>query len=65
MVYGAAGAFIEPYVPKLLGKWTMPAAYAAAGYFFKKNALFTLAGYSAAKAFTNGGGLGNGGYFQS
>ena len=64
MIIGAAAGFASPYIPRILGGWTLPVVFGAAGYFFKKPALLSIAGYEAGKMLSTGGllgGLGGGG----
>jgi len=60
VVYGAAAGAAAPYIPQVIGKWTNPAAFFAAGYLLKKPALFGIAGYELGKGFIGGIGNGNG-----
>lgn len=52
---GAGAGFVSPYIPRVLGKWTLPLAFGAAGYLFKKPALLSVAGYELGRSFTFGG----------
>lgn len=64
MIIGAGAGFISPYIPRVLGGWTLPIVFGGAGYFFKKPALLSIAGYEAGKMLSAGGllgGLGGGG----
>lgn len=60
---GAIAGFASPYIPRILGGWTLPVVYGGAGYLLKKPVLFGIAGYELGKMLsTNGllGGLGGG-----
>ncbi len=67
MIIGAGAGFASPYIPKVLGVWTLPVVYGGAGYIFKKPALLSIAGYELGKTLSTGGllsgliGGGNGG----
>ena len=60
VIIGAAAGFGSKYIPQIAGKWTNPFAFGALGYFFKKPAFFSIAGYELGKSF--GGGSGNPGH---
>lgn len=63
VVIGAAAGAAAPMIPRILGKWTLPVLFGAAGYFFKKPVLMGIAGYELGRGFTlPGGGVGNGGF---
>ncbi len=69
MIIGAAAGFAAPYIPRVLGTWTLPVVYGAAGYVFHKPALLSIAGYELGKSLSTGGllgglGGGNGGASQ-
>ena len=54
-VIGAGAGIVEPMIPQFIGKWTNPAVFGALGYYFKKPALMSIAGYQLGKAITGGG----------
>jgi len=58
MIIGAAAGFASPYIPRVLGAYTLPIVYGAAGYAFKKPALLSIAGYELGKTLSTGGLLG-------
>lgn len=63
MIIGAGAGFASPYIPRVLGVWTLPVVFGGAGYLFKKPALLSIAGYEAGKALSTtflGGGNGGG-----
>jgi hypothetical protein len=68
IVIGAAAGFFDPMIPNVLGGWTKPIVYGAAGYVFKKPALLTVAGFKAGQMLASGGIFGkqqgNGGMFE-
>jgi len=59
MIIGAVAGAASNYIPPVLGGFTKPVAFGAAGYLLKKPALFTIAGYEAGKMLASGF-LGNG-----
>lgn len=64
MIIGAAAGFASPYIPRIIGPWTLPVVFGAAGYFMKKPALLSIAGYELGKTISTSGiigGLGGGG----
>jgi hypothetical protein len=64
IIIGAAAGFASPYIPRVLGIWTLPVVYGVAGYVAKKPALLSIAGYELGKTISASGligGLGNGG----
>jgi len=61
VVIGAAAGAISPMIPQFLGQWTNPVAFGIAGYFFKKPALMSIAGYELGKSLMGGGQASNGG----
>lgn len=58
IVIGAAAGFVSPYIPRVLGGWTLPIVFGVGGYYFKKPALLSIAGYEAGRMISAGG-LGN------
>lgn len=56
---GAVAGFASPYIPRVLGGWTLPVAFGVGGYLLKKPALFSIAGYELGKTLSTGGLLGN------
>jgi hypothetical protein len=54
---GAGAGFISPMIPQLIGPYTNPVVFAAAGYYFKKPALLGIAGYEFGRML-GGGALG-------
>lgn len=62
VVIGAAAGVAAPMIPRFLGRWTLPVAFGAAGYIFKKPVLMGIAGYELGRGFTIGGNVGNGGF---
>lgn len=58
MIIGAAAGFASPYIPRVLGIWTLPIIFGGAGYVFKKPALLSIAGYELGKSLSAGGLLG-------
>lgn len=60
MVIGAAAGFGSKFIPQFLGGWTNPLVFGALGYFTKKPAFFSIAGYEAGKNLASGGFFGNG-----
>jgi len=69
IVIGAIAGFASPYIPRILGVYTLPVVYGGAAYLLKKPALFSIAGYELGKALSTGGllgglGGGNGGGSQ-
>jgi len=61
VVIGAVAGFASPYIPRVLGGWTLPIVFGGAGYLLKKPALLSIAGYEAGKTLSTGGLLGLGG----
>ncbi len=67
MVIGGVAGFASPYIPRLLGPWTLPIVFGAAGYIAKKPVLMTLAAYELGRTLSASGligglvGGGNGG----
>lgn len=64
MIIGAGAGFASPYIPRVLGVWTLPVVFGGAGYIFKKPALLSIAGYELGKTISTSGligGLGGGG----
>lgn len=64
MIIGAGAGFTSPYIPRVLGIWTLPVVFGVAGYVAKKPALLSIAGYELGKTISASGligGLGNGG----
>lgn len=61
IVIGAVAGAASPMIPQFLGGWTNPLVFGGLGYFLKKPALLTIAGYEAGKNLTSGGLLGGGG----
>jgi hypothetical protein len=64
IIIGAGAGFAAPYIPRVLGVWTLPVVFGGAGYFFKKPALLSIAGYELGKTISTSGligGLGGGG----
>ena len=65
VIIGAAAGAVSPMIPQFIGNFTNPVLFGVAGYFLKKPALLTVAGYEAGQALI-GGNLfsgGNGGVF--
>lgn len=65
ILIGAAAGFASPYIPRILGGFTLPVVYGGVGYLLKKPALFSIAGYELGKTLSTGGlgllgGLGGG-----
>lgn len=64
VAWGAGAGMAAPYIPRILGKWTLPVVFGAAGYLLKKPVLLGIAGYEIGRGFSlggNGGILGGGG----
>jgi len=64
MIIGAAAGFASPYIPRVLGVWTLPVVYGVAGYVAHKPALLSIAGYELGRSISASGligGLGGGG----
>lgn len=69
IIIGAAAGFASPYIPRVLGGWTLPVVYGGLGYLMKKPALLSICGYEIGKTLSTGGllgglGGGNGGASQ-
>ena len=47
--------FASGMIPDVIGKYTKPVVFGAAGYLLKKPALFGIAGYELGKSFAQGG----------
>jgi len=60
ILIGAVAGAVSPMIPDVLGGWTKPAVFGAAGYFFKKPALMSIAGYEIGKTLMGGGLFGGG-----
>ena len=58
MIIGAGAGFASPYIPRILGVWSLPVVFGGAGYIFKKPALLSIAGYELGKTLSTGGLLG-------
>ena len=58
IIIGAAAGFASPYIPRILGVYTLPVVYGVAGYVAKKPALLSIAGYELGKTLSTGGLLG-------
>jgi len=64
IIIGAGAGFASPYIPRILGPWTLPVVFGVAGYVAKKPALLSIAGYELGKTISSSGiigGLGGGG----
>ncbi len=61
MIIGAGAGFVSPLIPKVIGPWTLPVVFGAAGYIAKKPVLMTLAAYELGRSLSAMGVLGIGG----
>ncbi len=63
VAWGAGAGMAAPYIPRIVGKWTLPLVFGAAGYLLKKPALLAIAGYEIGRGFSLGGAIGSGAGF--
>jgi len=55
VAWGAGAGMVAPYIPRVVGKWTLPLAFGVAGYLLKKPVLLGIAGYEIGRGFSLGG----------